>query len=181
MANEYNIGIANVVREYLESQEWHFGWDEEKGLFTLGMNIHCKLKNCKIYIHIYKDAILVRALSPVYADIDEPDIMNRTARYLHMANYGLRNGNFELDMTDGEVAYKTYAYFGDDLPTVKVIERYVDVTYFMMRDYGNGLTSVIFAGADPAAAIRQAESGDEEEEEEIQMPLLGEIDPSMLS
>ncbi len=181
MANEYNLAIANVVREYLHSQDWHFNWDEEKGVFSLGMNIHCKLKNCKIYIHIYKDGLLVRAISPVYADIEDPDVMSRTAKYLHMANYGLRNGNFELDISDGEVAYKTYAFFADELPTVKIVERYVDITYFMMRDYGNGLVSVIFAGADPAAAIRDAENDDEGEETDLELQDDEEIDPLRLS
>lgn len=179
MANEYNIAIANVVKEYLDSQEWHYSWDDQKGLFQLGMNIHCKLKNCKLYIHIYNDGLLVRALSPVYADVDDADVMNRTAKYLHMANYGLRNGNFEMDASDGEVAYKAYAYFGDELPTVKIVERYVDITYFMMRDYGNGLVNVIFAGADPATAVREAESDDDEDDED-DTPM-EETDPMRLS
>ena len=181
MANEYNIGIANVVREYLESQEWRFSWDEEKGLFTLGMNIHCKLKNCKIYIHIYKDGLLVRALSPIYADVDDPDVMKRTSQYLHLANYGLRNGNFEIDLSDGEIAYKAYAFFADEMPTVKMVERYVDITYFMMRDYGDGLVKVVFAGADPAQAIHEAEDDDDDDDSDDMLPIVTETDPSLLS
>jgi hypothetical protein len=181
MANEYNISISNVVREYLESQEWHFNWDEEKGLFTMGMNIHCKVKNCKIYIHIYKDGFLIRALAPVYADVEDPDVVNRTAKYLHMANYGLRNGNFELDLSDGEIAYKTYAFFGEELPTVSIVERYVDISYFMMRDYGDGLINVLFAGADPAAAIREAEDDDDDDDDDVLPISDGAADPSRLS
>ncbi len=180
MANEYNVGLAAVVREYLESQNWRFQWLEENGVFSMGMTISCKLHNCKVFVHIYKDGFLVRAVSPIYADPDDPGVMNRTAAYLHMVNYGMRNGAFEMDLADGEVAFKTYLFCGEELPSVKVVERYVDIAYIMLRNYGNGLAAVIFAGADPRAAVREAEEKDQEDDQ-VGEDLPGELNPLRFS
>ena len=41
---------------------------------------------------------------PTHVREDKRDVV---CRYITRANYGLRNGNLEMDLDDGEVRYKT--------------------------------------------------------------------------
>ena len=77
------------------------------------------------------------------------------SEYLHRANFGLRWGNFEIDMRDGEIRYKVLVDCGDDcdcLPTSSVIRRSIYFPASMLDKYGDGLLSVMYGFETPEAA-----------------------------
>ena len=79
------------------------------------------------------------------------------AEFLTRANYGLILGNFEMDLKDGKVRYKTSVDLEDGHLTVKMVNRLVMTNLSMMDKYLPGLMSVVYAGASPIAALAQVE------------------------
>lgn len=84
------------------------------------------------------------------------------AEYLTRANYGTVAGNFELDLGDGDLRYKTSLELGpeasiDALPTLpRIFGRMVGTSLKMMDQYLPGITAVV-EGGDPAEAIAAVE------------------------
>ena len=152
---DYSLAIANAVREYLNSQNWHFDYNAEKSYFRLGMNLKSKLKSCEVIIRIREDSFTVYAISPISAD---DNTKSAVAEYLTRANYGLKVGNFEMDYSDGEVRYKCHQECGSAAPAQDVVETVVDLSFLMMQRYGDGLLAVIFGVATPEVACQQAEA-----------------------
>ena len=154
MAKEYSEKLARQVDAYLKSQDWKFEFDQEDGIFRFGMNLECRMRSCRLIIVIGQNLFTAYAISPISADNDS---MLAAMNYLTRANYGLRLGNFEMDQRDGEIRYKSCIFCGDDVPSLPIVERTVDVSFQMMQNYGDGLLNVIFAGADPAQEIAKIE------------------------
>ncbi|NJP06611.1 MAG: YbjN domain-containing protein [Chloroflexaceae bacterium] len=79
------------------------------------------------------------------------------ADFFTRANYGLAIGNFEMDVTDGEIRYKTSIDVeGDRLSTV-LIKQLVYANVVVMDTYLPGIMAVMFANVSPAQAILQIE------------------------
>ena len=87
-------------------------------------------------------------------------------KYLTMANYGLANGNFELDVRDGEIRYKTYVNCKglESLPG-QIIKDSILVGWYMMERYGNGIAAIAMGFSDAETEIKKAEGGDSDESE----------------
>jgi len=83
----------------------------------------------------------------------------RTAamEYLTRANYGLRIGNFELDLDDGEVRYKSSLDVEGDELTPALVKRIMRPNLITMDRYLPGLMRVIYGSADPAKEIADLE------------------------
>lgn len=75
------------------------------------------------------------------------------ALFLTRANFGLIIGNFEMDMSDGEVRYKTSIDVEDDRLSTTLLRHLVDVNIEMMDKYLPGMRAVVEDGADPEAAV----------------------------
>ncbi len=80
-----------------------------------------------------------------------------------MANYGLVNGNFELDLRDGEIRYKTYVNC-DGLESLSeaVIQDSIYVGCVMMDRYGDGIAALAMGFSDADTEIKKAEHRDED-------------------
>ena len=99
--------LAVAVEHYLQSQEWHYKFEEERNLFTMTMGLK-KIDSSKIFIRIGEDYVTTYAMLPTHVREDKRDVV---CRYITRANYGLRNGNLEMDLDDGEVRYKTWLLY----------------------------------------------------------------------
>ncbi|MDR0849271.1 MAG: YbjN domain-containing protein [Propionibacteriaceae bacterium] len=154
----YNTDLAQRIDEYLRSQEWRFDFDAVDGEFTFGMNIDSKVKKVDIRIFVDDEFFTVYATAPMRADENDFLTMRSLGEYFSRANYGLRTGNFEIDFNDGEMRYKATLFVPDQLPTLRMVERVVDIPFVMWRRYGNGMLSVLYGGGEPAKEIELAES-----------------------
>jgi hypothetical protein len=85
-------------------------------------------------------------------------VRDAVAEFLTRANYGLLNGNFEMDYDDGEVRYKTFIDVeGGELPFA-MIKTLVYGNVFTMDKYFPGLMKVIYGDVSPSLAITEIES-----------------------
>ena len=74
-----------------------------------------------------------------------------------VAIFGLLIGNFEMDMSDGEVRFKTSIDVEGDRLSTALLRRLVDLNLEMMDKYLPGLHAVIEEGTPPVSAIAAIE------------------------
>ena len=149
----YSKSLARAISKYLDSQDWHYDFNAEKGFFKLGMNISCKLKTCQVFITIRDNGFSSIAISPLNAD---SDTQAEVTEFITRLNYSLLDGAFKTDYSDGEVRYVNSLYCGDSVPSMDVIERTVDLPFMMLRTYGDELASVIMGFSTGKAAAAKA-------------------------
>ena len=125
-----------------------------------GVTLDCKLRNARLFIPIREDgSYIVNIVSPISGD---PNNIGELAKYIAMVNYGLANGNFDLDVKDGEVRYKVYVGCETlEKLSVELIKDSIYVGWFMMERYGNGFVALAMGFSDADTEIKKAE-GDEE-------------------
>jgi hypothetical protein len=85
------------------------------------------------------------------------ELRGAAMEYLTRANYGLSLGNFEMDLSDGEVRYKTSLDVMDGSFTSRMLTALCYVNLQMVERYLPGLMQVIYAGVGPERAIAVVE------------------------
>ena len=156
---EFSQDIVDCIRDFLVDDDWNFDFDDEKGIFRFGVNIDGKMKHVNYFVPVRDDSYTVYAISPVSADSDDAEEMKNITEFICRANYGLRNGNFEVDVRDGEIRYKVFVDCdGGILPSRDVVRGSIIIPAMMFERYSPGILDVIFKGASAAEAITQCEN-----------------------
>ncbi len=153
----YSVKISNLIKEFLSMDDWHYSFDDRNGTFQFGLNISAKIKNIKYLVDVDEDSFIVYAYCPIGADTDNTEMMHRMSDFVCRANYGLKNGNFELDMRDGEIRYKCYADCENTLPSIEVVRTSIYFPAVMFERYGTGIAEIIFNNSTAQAAIAKSE------------------------
>jgi len=146
--------LFNRTIEYLNSQGWHYDVDDDKDIIRFGMNIDSKLKNCRVAIMVGEKEIQSYAICPLRAT---KDVYGDVVEFITRANYGLKLGNFEFDYSDGEVRYHTCLACNTIVPNLAEVERCIDIGFFMLQRYGDGLAKNLMGYGNPEADIKAIE------------------------
>ncbi len=151
--------MVDAVRDWLDGDDWHYEYMAEKQLIKMGSSLKSKIKSGTIFIDFKEDCYLVYLYAPISGDKDN---LGELTKYLTMANYGLFNGNFELDVNDGEIRYKTYVNC-DELETLpdQIIKDSIYVGCVMMDRYGDGIAALALGFSDAETEINKAEHRDD--------------------
>lgn len=155
MAKEYSKALAARIEEFLENDEWNFESVDERGCIRFGLKLKNKLKNVRFIINVQKDGYIVNCVLPVGGGEDTAVALTE---FINRANYGMSYGNFEMDMRDYEIQFRTNHFCGDVLPTDDQIHHSIYLNAAMVERYGDALLSVNFGVMSPEAAIEQAEA-----------------------
>lgn len=150
---EYSQDIADCIRDFLVEDDWNFEFDEERGIFKFGVNLKSKLKNVRYIVPVREENYNVYAISPINADNDDKDVMREMNEFLHRANYGLRSGNFEIDVRDGEIRYKIFVDCDNQLPSREIVRASIMIPSVMFDHYAQGILDVMFKGSTAEEAI----------------------------
>lgn len=117
---------------------------KNKGTFIkFGIDTESIVGNLPICILVHENDYIVVAVLNSKA---QKENLNAVSEYLHRANFGLKNGNFELDYADGEIRYKTYVNFENTILSSKVIEDSIMIPIAMFEQYGEGLMQTMVTG-----------------------------------
>ena len=147
-----NASIKARLTQYLDSVNWHYTVDEERDVIRSKVRLKGKLNQCELVIRMLDKCFIVYATVNLRADAS---CRAKICDYLQRANFGLRWGNFELDMGDGEIRYKVLVDCGDDLdclPTDSLIRRAIFFPASMLDKYGDGILSVMYDMETPEEA-----------------------------
>jgi len=157
MARDYSQEIRTLIQEHLDSHEWAYLFNEEKGTFQLDLHCPGRIKNLRFQIVVNNNDYNVYGISPISADEKDAEQMRRMAEFICRANYGLQDGNFELDFRDGEIRYKTYVNCEGTMPSEDVIRSSIFCVLAMFSRYGAGILKVMFADTSAEEAVDECE------------------------
>ncbi len=178
MAKNYNPEIVDAVKDFLDNDDWHYSFDEERGLFRFGVSLPGKMKSVQYVVGINEHDYNVYAMSPISADQEEPETMRQMAEFVCRANYGLRDGNFELDFRDGELRYKCYMNCNGSMPSREMVEATIQCPAAMFKRYSKGILQILFNDMSAEDAIELCEGkpagpvNDDSDEEDTSSQLM---------
>ena len=89
-----------------------------------------------------------------------PDMLPPAMEFITRANYGMRIGNFELDLRDGQLGFKSSLSYKGDRLSEALIDAAVAAGLRAYDEYYPGLARVIAGLDSPAQAIHTIEYGD---------------------
>ncbi len=168
----YSAEIANAIKSYLKEDDWHFSFDEETGLFRFGLSLSSKIKKINYIVDVKEDQYIVYAIAPIGTDEEDKKMMATMAEFVCRTNYGLKNGNFELDMRDGEVRFKCFVDCEGITPSKDMVQNSIHCPAAMFKRYGSGIVDIIFGNATAKEAVERCEKATENEMRSLLSELL---------
>ena len=148
----YSTSIADSLLELFTQLSIHADFEEKgaHGLFSIRMRLHGSLQMAKMTIIVREDSFSTLTTVPVTVD---ERVRHAAAEYLTRANWNMRSGNFELNMDNGEIRFKTYVHAGGSALDAAVARHAVLLPFMMFDRYGDGLLDVLFSLKTPKEAF----------------------------
>jgi hypothetical protein len=84
-------------------------------------------------------------------------IREKVAKFVLLANWGMTLGNFELDLGDGEIRFKTSIDVEGGTLTDTMIKNMVYINVMTMDKYLQGVNKVLYTEGDPQEVIKEIE------------------------
>jgi len=145
--------ICEVVQAFLREMEWNWEQIDEHRLRVL---INGEAGQWTWLACWNKDDTLFGSYSICPFNVPAKRRL-AVAEFLTMANYGLSLGNFELDLRDGEVRFKTSTPVQEGRLSREMVRELAFCGFSLMDRYTPSLMTVAFGKVSPRKAIQQAE------------------------
>jgi hypothetical protein len=146
--------IHDVVVEYLDAREIPHVFDDSGAV--VAMLSASEKGPWTVYIGMLEADEQVVVHSAFNPPVPE-EMREAVALFLTRANYGILHGNFELDLEDGDLRYKTSIDVRGAELTEALLENLVTANVAMFDRYIHGIEAVV-RGEDPAVALSAVES-----------------------
>lgn len=160
---DYSAEIANAVKKCLDENEMTYRFDERRGVIEFKNRIRGSFRVVECVIDIGTDDLSVLAFCPVCADEEDHEVMARMAEFICRANYGMKNGCFEMDFDDGEIRFRSFIDCEDQLPGPECINNSIRCALFMLDRYGDGIVNVLYRDMPAEEAVKRCEKTQEDE------------------
>ncbi|PZO37073.1 MAG: hypothetical protein DCF19_19810 [Pseudanabaena frigida] len=152
---EKQASIFDVVVNFFKENNWSFLQHETEPILRMGYQGENGDWTCTVRTREEPSQFVFYSVCPVNIP---PKKRLAIAEFLTRVNFGLIIGNFEMDLQDGEVRYKTYGIGGAenslDLP---IIGRLIFINTMTMDKYLPSIMSVVYANVSIDEAIKQIE------------------------
>ena len=154
----YSTEIAQAIKEHLEEREMKLvAFDENDGSFGFVMHLPGQISFIHYIIKVHEDDYTVVAVCPVCPAASDSATLAVMAEFVCRANYGLKNGNFEMDFRDGELRYKCFVDCDEQIPSQSVVRDSIGVPAAMLKRYAPGIINVLYKGMDAERAVEECE------------------------
>lgn len=155
---DYSEEIYAQIKNYFEEDEAHYEENAEKGYFLANYSVsnsqsECSISSARMHVLVHRDGFTMRfAIRGINAKTKAQPYVAVLLSYI---NDGMRYGNFEMDMTDGEVAYKCSNMVPDGCDfTYEYFDRIVCLGLAMLKRYADALVPIMLGySVDPKAAF----------------------------
>lgn len=152
--------VIEAIESFFEKNEWKYQYNEEKKIFVSGINMNNVLGDMRMYISLEKNSYNVYMILNSKA---EEEYYDTVGEFLHRANYGLKNGNFEMDYSDGEIRYKTFVDFENIVISEEIVRDSIFVGIAMLDRYGKGLLKIMLGESTPKECVEECEKIEKDE------------------
>lgn len=151
--------VIDVIKTFFEKNDWKYKYNEEDKVFVSGIDMGNILGNVRMFIFVEENHYNVyMALNSKVEERYYPVV----SEFLHRANYGLNDGNFEMDYKDGEIRYKSFVNFRNIDVSQEVVEDSIIVGAAMIDRYGKGLLKLMLGDGTAEECIEYCESPEKE-------------------
>ena len=153
----YSHTICDALRDLLAATGIQASFEErgDFGVFSIRMKLRCRMQSAQMIILVREDNFSTITTLPLSADVDH---RLAVAEYLTRVNWGMRNGNFELNMADGEIRFKSYMHTGSSAPDANGARLCIMLPFLMIDRFGDGLLDVLFGMKTPREAFEAAQA-----------------------
>lgn len=134
MSSESSVRVLEMFKQNLTSHNIRFEAVDNELLIK--MIVHGEDLPQPTYIHIDDERQIVQILSPIPSRIPEDKRMD-AAVATAVANYGMINGSFDLDMSDGEVRFRVTQSFKDMEMSDECINYLISIVFFTTDKYND--------------------------------------------
>ena len=135
------MDIVDVVFSFFDELQWSVAYVEHNT--ALSMEYRGKNGQWTCHLHVLEEAqqILYYSVFPVHVPADKRGIV---AEFLTYANYGLIYGNFELNLDDGQIRYKTSVDVEGNGLSVNLLKPVGFINVTTLDRYFESLTGLIY-------------------------------------
>lgn len=146
--------LLESTKSVLQHQEWQFQTLENA---TLRVDVDGSVASWIMLLQCLEEVEQII----MYSICSNHPSKNKIAviqEFLTRANFGLRIGNFEFDLDDGEIRFKTSIQFAGTIDVEPMIERCLRINIMTMEQYLPGILEVMFTDIAPDVAIARIEN-----------------------
>lgn len=146
---ESQTPLLDHVKAYFQKSGWEYEpvLDSAITAFFEGEEMSYR---CYMQAREEDRQLIFYCISPLSAPEDKLDAISH---FITRANYGLYLGNFELDVEDGEIRFKTSIAFGDEAISDQLIAPIIFPNVVAMDGYFPAIRAIIEDGIPPDEAI----------------------------
>ena len=143
MADENKIALAKQVYQTLcqaiERRGWEFEKDEEKLIVYFGVNGDDI--PMKMILIVDDERQLVRLMSPLPFKMSEAKRMEGAIATC-VASYGMVDGSFDYDISDGSITFRMTASFRDSLIGEGLLQYMISCSCVMVDKYNDQFLAI---------------------------------------
>jgi hypothetical protein len=147
--------IFDTMVEFFQQDNWNFEQVADQPILKMGVSG----KNGKWVAYAQSREEQDQFVFYSVCQMNTPEERRRpVAELLTRINYGLVDGNFELDFRDGEVRYKTSIDVENDRLSTALVRNLVVLNLQMMDRCLPSIMAVMFGGVAPEIAAQQVDT-----------------------
>ena len=146
--------LFDVVKDYFEAGGWNFDVLPDRPVLRLGFRGERGEWVCFAQTREDQQQFVFYSRPTQQVPENRRSAVNE---FITRANYGSIIGNFEIDLNDGEVRYKTSIDVEGGELTSQMVHNLVGTNVRMMDRYLGGLLSVALEEKDPFEALAEIE------------------------
>lgn len=162
-ANENQQFIVDELKNYFDSHDWNYEYDDENKVFSGGISIDGPLDSVKFFVFVHENHAVCYHILPLSASSGERPLQ---AEFITRVNYDLARGNFEMDFRDGEIRYKHRISLADIRDN-----SFTEISYMlclgcgMIEQYSPGIVAISF-GKTPEEAYLECANNDDDDDDD---------------
>ena len=142
--------IFNAVVDFLTDDGWKYTiLEEDQDLLALTLSFKGRNGSWQCFAIVDEEKHWLRFYSILPVHVNE-DKRTDITEFMTRANYGLMLGNFEMDLADGEVRFKTSVDAEGGQLTKPMIDNLLRSNLISMDRYFPGMMAVLYSERSPA-------------------------------
>jgi hypothetical protein len=145
--------MTDIVLAFFMELNWQLTPIEGRPIFRMEFASEKGEWSCLVHVREEMSQVLFYSVYPHNAPTERRLAL---AELLTRANYGMANGNFEMDFTDGEIRYKTYIDTQGEPLLPGLLKGLVYANLATMRMYFPAITVVLNGESTPEDAVAVA-------------------------
>lgn len=147
--------LTQVVEKFLSGQRIAFNSVEGHEAVRFGISTEKSHYQCFVQIDEEREQAALYVCLPNHIDASTRRDM---AEFIVRANYGIRIGNFEMDMDDGELRFKCSLDVEGGELTELMVHNMLSMAISCCDVYYGGFMAVAYGGVSPRHAVVQVET-----------------------